>query len=194
MRSPHGLLFSFPILRYNSGVQRILSEEFFKGDTLAVSRALLGKFLVRRKGNRRIAAMITEVEAYNGPYDRASHASRGRTKRTAVMFGPPGFWYVYVVYGMHHCVNIVTGPNGYPAAVLIRSVHGVTGPGRVARHFGIDRRLNNKKAGRASGLWVEDRGIRIPKRSVGTGKRIGVEYAGKWKNKLWRYYLYGGTL
>lgn len=133
--------------------------------------------------------MITEVEVYAGPEDLASHAARGRTERTKIMFGKPGYWYVYLIYGMHYCLNVVTESEGYPAAILIRSVEGVKGPGRVCRYFIVDKRFNGKSANRDTSLWVEDRGVKINSRAVRRGKRVGVEYAGKWKNKLWRFYL-----
>lgn len=194
-------------------MRRILSKRFFDRPTLIVAKDLIGKFLVHRIGRRTTAGMITEVEAYVGPRDLASHASRGRTDRNSVMFGEPGHWYVYLIYGMHHCLNIVTEREGYPAAVLIRSIihfqrssvengiYGVgrkiEGPGRVCRYFRIDRRLNKKPAKRASGLWIEDRvvkinphtkfGVGVNPRRIIRGKRIGVEYAGKWKEKQWRF-------
>ena len=133
---------------------------------------------------------ITEVEAYVGFSDRASHASRGMTPRNRVMFGPPGVWYVYFTYGMHWMANIVTGRKGYPAAILIRGVKGISGPARVTKHFGIDKRFNNKRAMPANGLWIEDRGVRIPSRQVKRSPRIGVNYAGPWSKKLWRFYLF----
>ena len=133
--------------------------------------------------------MITEVEAYVGPRDLASHASRGKTPRTEVMFGKSGFWYVYLIYGMHHCLNIVTGKEGYPAAVLIRSVKGTIGPGRVCKFFRVDQEFNKKIASKKAGLWIEDHGVQINSRQIKKGKRIGVEYAGKWKDKLWRFFL-----
>ena len=154
-----------------------------------VAQELLGKFLVCKKGDKMIAAMITDVEAYVGPEDRASHASRGRTPRTEVMFGHPGYWYVYLIYGMHYCLNIVTEKEEYPAAILIRGVEGVSGPGRVSKYFAIDTSFNAKSAGRKSGLWIEDRGIQLKPRRIRRGKRIGVEYAGEWKDKLWRFYI-----
>ena len=133
--------------------------------------------------------MITEVEAYVGTEDRASHASRGRTKRNGVMFGKAGHWYVYLIYGMHYCLNIVTEQKDYPAAILIRGVEGVSGPGRVAKYFGINKSFNAEHAARVSGLWIEDRGVIIKPRHIGRGKRIGVDYAGRWKDKLWRFYV-----
>ena len=185
-------------------MRKILKENFFDGATLKVAEGLLGKFLVRKVGRRTISGMITEVEAYCGPKDRASHAAIGRTERTKVMFGEAGQWYVYLIYGMHNCLNIVTERKDFPAAVLIRSVavpvkHShilqnvrmfeVKGPGRVCKKFRIDRSFNKKPADKATGLWIEDRGVKIKKNQVKKGKRIGVDYAGAWKHKLWRFYL-----
>ena len=170
-------------------MKKILSTEFFDRPTLEVARELLGTFLVCKRGRKTIAAMITEVEAYVGPKDKASHASRGKTLRTEVMFGKPGYWYVYLIYGMYHCLNIVTEKKEYPAAILIRGVEGVSGPGRVSKYFGIDRSFNAKSAGRKNGLWIEDRGVKLKPRQIRRGKRIGVEYAGVWKDKKWRFYV-----
>jgi DNA-3-methyladenine glycosylase len=158
--------------------------------TVALARWLLGKVLVRARRGRETAVLITEVEAYDGPRDRASHAhaDRGRTARNAVMFGPGGQWYVYLCYGVHEMLNLVTGPRDYPAAILIRGVAGVTGPGRVTRALDIDRKLNATAAARASGLWIEDRGVRVPRRFVQATPRIGVDYAGPlWAGKKWRF-------
>lgn len=124
-----------------------------------------------------------------GPKDKASHASRGRTSRTEVMFGHAGHWYVYLIYGMHYCVNIVTEQKNYPAAILIRGVESISGPGRVAKYFGIDKHFNAKPATRAIGLWIEDRGIIIKPRQIKQDKRIGVDYADEWKNKKWRFFI-----
>lgn len=163
---------------------RILQKSFFEQPTLVVAENLLGKFLAR-EGR---ACMITETEAYDGFEDKASHASRGETPRNMVMFGEAGIWYVYFVYGMHHMLNIVTGPKGYPAAVLIRGVKEVSGPGRVTKIFGVDRTTNEQKANRKSGLWIEDRGIVILKNHIEKTPRIGVAYAGEeWANKPWRF-------
>lgn len=181
---------------------KIIAQKFFNRPTLNVAKELLGKFLVRRMGKRLISGMITGVEAYAGPNDKASHASRGRTKRTKVMFGKPGYWYVYLVYGMHHCLNIVTEGEGYPAAVLIRSVrttrrvgatrrvdHAVNGPGRVCKFFKIDKSFNERQANKKIGLWIADCDMKVKPRMIKRGKRIGVDYAGKWKDKLWRFYI-----
>jgi DNA-3-methyladenine glycosylase len=100
--------------------------------------------------------MVTETEASTGPDDLASHASRGRTERNEAMFGPPGTFYVYFVYGMHWMLNIVAGPVGYPAAVLIRGVEGIVGPGRLTKAIGITGRLNAKVASEETGVWFSE--------------------------------------
>lgn len=166
-----------------------LSSKFFDRPTLQVSRDILGKFLVRKIGNKKIEGMITEVEAYVGPKDKASHASRGKTERTKIMFGKAGYWYVYLIYGMYYCLNIVTEKEDYPAAILIRGVENIRGPGTVSRYFKINKSFNAKPANKKTSLWIEDRGVRVRPRGIKTGKRIGVDYAGKWKNKPWRFYL-----
>ncbi len=108
-------------------IRKKLSRQFFNRPTLQVAKELLGKFLVYKINEEIIAAMITETEAYIGPRDLASHASHGKTPRTEVMFGPPGHAYIYLIYGMYHCFNIVTERDGYPAAVLIRGACPVRG-------------------------------------------------------------------
>jgi len=133
--------------------------------------------------------MIIEVEAYDGPHDLASHASKGRTMRTNVMFGAAGHWYVYLCYGMHWMLNVVTGPADYPAAVLIRAVEGIAGPGRLTKALGIDKRFNERSATLEEELWIEDRGVAVPKRGVQTTPRIGVAYAREYARKPWRYVL-----
>lgn len=168
-------------------MRKKLCAQFFNRPTLDVAKELLGAFLVYKKEGRIIEAMITEVEAYVGPKDKASHASRGYTPRTEVMFGKPGHWYVYMIYGMYFCLNIVTEKENYPAAILIRSVEGAKGPGRVCRFFKIDKSFNALPANRRTGLWIEDRGVIIKPCQVKRGTRIGVDYAGKWKDKKWRF-------
>ncbi|MEK7512971.1 MAG: DNA-3-methyladenine glycosylase [Patescibacteria group bacterium] len=171
-------------------MSRILESRFFNRPTLAVAHGLLGKYLCRRRGRRIIRAMITEVEAYDGPRDKASHASRGRTVRNTPMFGPAGHWYVYLTYGMHWMANIVVGKRGYPAAVLIRGVEGINGPARVTKYFKIDKRFNSKPAARQTGLWIEERGVRIKRSDIKHSARIGIAYAGPvWSNRRYRFHL-----
>ncbi len=166
----------------------VLQDYFFGRRTLTVARELLGKHLVARANGRELALPIVEVEAYDGPDDRACHAHRGKTPRNAVMFGPPGYWYVYLCYGVHWLLNVVTGPEDFPAAVLIRGAGGVRGPGRLTRHFGIGREHDRKPARRTSGLWIEDRGIRVRRREIARTPRIGIDSAGPvWSAKPFRF-------
>jgi DNA-3-methyladenine glycosylase len=172
--------------------RRILSRQFFRRPTLTVAKALLGKYLVRHAGDRVLAGRIVEVEAYVGPHDRACHASKGRTARTDVMFGPAGVAYVYLIYGMYHCLNVVTEREGYPAAVLIRGIEQgevIDGPGRVCRLLQIDRTLNRLDLTLGQHLWIEDRGDRVSPSAITAAPRIGVDYAGEWALKPWRFRL-----
>ncbi len=171
--------------------RKILPQEFFERDTLVVARELLGKYLVRRIRNKENAMMITEVEAYDGFEDKASHAHKGETTRNKPMFGEAGVWYVYLVYGMHEMLNIVTGGKGYPAAILIRGALGAVGPGRLTRLLQITRAQNNKRAVFDSGLWIEDRGVVVFDSQIKKTPRIGVDYAGVWAKKKYRFVLSG---
>ena len=169
-------------------MRKVLKKNFFNRPTLVVAQGLLGKFLVRNKNGRVIAAMITEVEAYDGPQDRASHAHRGRTVRNTPMFGPAGHWYVYFTYGMHWMLNVVTGPKDYPAAVLIRGVQGIKGPGRVTKKLGVNGGFINETVSVKTGLWIEDRGVWVDKKLIKKTPRIGVAYAGLyWAKKKYRF-------
>jgi DNA-3-methyladenine glycosylase len=171
---------------------RILPPGFFNRPTEVVARELLGKFLVAKHGKIAAAHMITEVEAYYGFRDRASHAYIGRTNRNSPMFGPPGNWYVYLVYGMHWMLNIVTEREDYPAAILIRSVDNVEGPARVTRHLRIDAMFNAWAAVKPSGLWIEDRGPAVPELLIRRYPRVGVDYAGDyWARRHLRFKLFG---
>lgn len=153
-----------------------------------MARWLLGKRLVIGSAKRSESSRITEVEAYHGPEDLACHASKGRTARTEVMFAPGGVWYVYLIYGMYEMLNLVTGPRGHPAAVLIRGIEGAAGPGRLTRALKIDRRFNSLPASRATGLWIEDDGFEPLAAEVSATPRIGVNYAGEpWVSKPWRF-------
>lgn len=177
----------------NTGKRLVLPASFYARPTLRVARSLLGKYLVRETAIGLQVGRIMEVEAYVGLQDRASHASRGRTKRTEVMFGRPGLAYVYLIYGMYHCLNVVTERADFPAAVLIRAVQKerelIDGPGRVCRSFTIDRELNWHDLTSGKTLWIEDRGNRIRRTGIGAFPRIGVEYAGAWAAKPWRFRL-----
>lgn len=182
---------------------KILPASFFARPTIEVARELLGKWLVSdlpEDGRREI--MITEVEAYDGPRDLASHASRGLTSRTKVMFGPAGVFYIYFVYSTHWMANVVTGPAGYPAAVLLRAgeyedpkigaLVRVKGPALLARHLGITGSANGLAALRRNGLWFEDRRKSEDggARKIVASKRIGVDYAGPvWAEKRYNFTL-----
>lgn len=201
-----------------------LNRKFFNRDTVDVAKELLGRYLVRRIGGKIVKAKIIETEAYCGIEDKACHASKGLTPRTKVMFGPAGFTYVYLIYGMYHCLNIVTEKKGYPAAVLIRgceliklkarnskfeinsknkkskfksvsdfdiriSNFKLNGPGKVCRKLKIDRTLNNINIATSKDMWIEDFKEPIKPNQIKKTKRIGVDYAGKWKDKLWRFYI-----
>ena len=193
-----------------------LKINFFNRDTVVVAKELLGKYLVRRINGKVIAAKITETEAYCGQHDLACHASKGLTERTKIMFGPPGHAYVYLIYGMYHCLNVVTGEKGCPEAVLIRGCElksikykvlsikeikkrpirntkyiilntKLDGPGKLCRALNIDRNLNGVDICKNNELWIEDSGEKPS--GIKRGKRIGVDYAGKWKDKLWRFFV-----
>lgn len=204
-----------------------LPSFFYSRPTLRVARELLGKCLVRKHRGKFYYGLITETEAYCGHKDKASHASRGLTPRTKTMFGPPGHAYIYLIYGMYHCLNIVTAREGYPAAVLIRGVKIFTpnggnigrdaprrvstkcatkilnGPGRVCRHFHIDKSLNEiNVTDKNSPLQIVDLGFKIkggkiyPSPSFGTkwwrikkSPRVGIDYAEEYRDKPWRFVL-----
>lgn len=173
-----------------------LTRAYFNRPTLIVARSLIGKYLVRSLDGREVAGRIIEVEAYVGSGDKACHASKGKTRRTEVMFGPSGKAYVYLIYGMHHCLNVVTEREEFPAAVLIRAIEIdrvlIDGPGRLCRTLQIDRSLNGTDLTTQESLWFEDRGGRIVRGHVAALPRIGVDYAGLWAKKLWRFRLQSG--
>jgi DNA-3-methyladenine glycosylase len=174
-----------------------LPREFYDRDTVQVARELLGKLLVHRVDGARRVARIVEVEAYLGPHDLAAHSARGRTARTQVMFGPPGHAYVYLIYGMYNCVNVVTQAEGTASAVLlralepVRNVEGRTqGPGLLCRAMGIDRRLNGHDL-LSTSFCIADDGIERP--AIVKRPRIGVDYAGRWAKRLLRFYIRGNA-
>lgn len=172
---------------------RPLPRSFYARGTLTVARELLGMHLVRVRGDRVQVGRIVEVEAYKGPEDLAAHSSKGRTPRTEVMFGPPGHAYVYLIYGFWHCLNVVTARDGVPHAVLIRALEPVSeiddtthGPGLLCRALDIDRSLNGADL-LGDVLWIERPAQWVRPRIV-RSTRIGVDYAGDWAHKPWRFY------
>ena len=167
---------------------RAIPRAFFDRPADRVARDLLGQWLVvRGRGGRPERHLVVETEAYLGAHDLACHGSKGMTKRNATMFGPAGRWYVYLCYGMHWMLNVVTGAEGVPAAVLIRGVGDHVGPGRLTKALAIDRGFDAAAASPRSGLWFEESGIAVPRRLVRRTPRIGVGYAGAWAGKHLRF-------
>jgi len=185
-----------------------LSRSFYSRSTLDVASDLLGKVLVRRLKRRKLAGKIVETEAYVGPHDLACHASKGHTPRTSVMFGPAGHAYVYMIYGFYFCLNVVTEPLGYPAAVLIRAVEPLenvdvmrkrrnhperdtniaSGPGKLCMAMSIDKNLNGADL-LGTTIWIED--WKINPGPILSSPRVGVDYAGEYKDKPWRFFVDG---
>jgi len=173
-----------------------LPRRFYARETAVVARELLGKRLVHRAVGGVRVGKIVEVEAYLGAHDLAAHSSKGVTERTKIMFGPPGHAYVYLIYGIHHCMNVVTEREGNGAAVLLRAVEPVknlagktNGPGLLCRAMGINRRLNGND------LLSDDFFIAEPEAaenfSIVSRPRIGVDYAGHWAKRRLRFYIKG---
>lgn len=166
-----------------------IDPNFFNRKSHLVARDLLGLFLVRETGGGEESCMLTEVEAYAGPEDLASHARFGKTPRTTPMFGPPGTIYIYFTYGMHFMLNIACQPEGNPSAVLIRGAGQIVGPARLTKALEIDKKLNGQMIGKASGLWFEDCGVIIKPGHIEKTPRVGISYAGEWAAKPWRFRL-----
>ncbi|MDR2036807.1 MAG: DNA-3-methyladenine glycosylase [Bacteroidales bacterium] len=164
----------------------ILDRDFYQQDVLEVAPELLGKTLVCKVGEEFLRYRITETEAYRGNEDMACHAAKGRTSRTEIMFREGGLVYVYLIYGMYWMFNVVTGKENEPQAVLIRGLEGLYGPGRLTRKLQIDKTFYGEDLVDSSRIWMEDDGFQ-PQYS--TGKRIGIDYAGEWKDKPWRYFV-----
>ena len=176
---------------------RKLPREFYDRDTIVVAKDLLGKHLVHVSNGVERVGKIVEVEAYLGPHDLAAHSARGRTKRTEVMFGPPGHAYVYFIYGMYFCMNVVTEREGHAAAVLLRAIEPVRnlegrtqGPGLLCRAMGIDRRLNGHDLLSADFFIASPGEESLPQRIV-KRPRIGVDYSGAWARRHLRFYVAG---
>ncbi|HEV2441603.1 MAG TPA: DNA-3-methyladenine glycosylase [Steroidobacteraceae bacterium] len=175
---------------------RKITRDFYARDTLTVARELIGMHLVHAHGDALRAGRIVETEAYQGPEDLAAHSSRGRTPRTEVMFGPPGHAYVYFIYGFWYCLNIVTEAEGVPHAVLLRALEPVSGiedktwgPGLLCRAMHIDKRLNGADLC-GDVLWLERPRMSDRRRAprIARSARIGVDYAGEWARRPWRFY------
>lgn len=191
-----------------------LPRAFFERPVVDVARDLLGALLVSESSDGMAIVRIVETEAYGGPDDLASHARAGRTRRTAPMFGPAGHAYVYLVYGMHDCLNVVAETDGRAGAVLLRAAEPqaglalmrlrrgrphdsharlAAGPARLCQALGVDRQLDGHDLTLGARLWLEwpERAERPPDDAVLTGPRIGVDYAGEWSLRPWRFRLKG---
>ena len=165
-----------------------LPAGFFHRNVLEVAPELLGKILVRQFDENDLQRfVITEVEAYSGDGDIACHACKGKTPRTEAMFREGGLVYVYLVYGMHWLLNVVTGKEGDASAVLIRGLQGINGPGRVGKALHLDKSFYGETLLTSSRIWIEDSGKQA---TFKTAPRVGIHYAGEpWVSKPWRYML-----
>lgn len=163
-----------------------LDLEFYQRDGLIVAQDLVGKILVRVSPDGKVSRYrILETEAYMGVDDLACHASKGRTKRTEVMYNCGGLIYVYLIYGMYWMLNIVTGDKDEPQAVLIRVLDsGLNGPGKLTRKLEIDKSFYGESIVTSDRIWIEDDGD-MPE--ITLKKRVGIDYAGEWADKLWRF-------
>ncbi len=186
-----------------------LPRSFYNRDTVQVAKDLLGAYLVRELEGRLLVGRIVETEAYVGPDDRASHASVGRTSRNAAMFGPPGYAYVYVIYGVHHCLNVVTEREGFPAAVLIRALEPIegievmrklrggrpdreltNGPGKLCQALAIDLRFYGHDLCAGREVWIASDGLR-PGEDVVQAPRVGVRGDERALTVPWRFAIKG---
>ena len=184
-----------------------LKPAFFKRPTFNVAEGLLGKYLVVKRGGKILVGKIVETEAYIGEDDLACHASKGRTNRSETLYQKAGTIYVYMIYGMYHCLNIVTEREYFPSAVLIRAVEPVegtevmkklrktdalrnlaSGPGKLCMALGINKKMNGRSIF-GDEIYIEDRGEKIAKKNIARAKRIGVDYAGVCAHYPWRFYI-----
>lgn len=165
-----------------------MTRDFYTRDVLEIAPEVIGKNLVIRMPDGSFTRYpVTEVEAYRGYEDRACHASKGRTLRTEVMFREGGLLYIYLIYGMYWMLNIVTGTEGNPQALLIRGVKNISGPGKLTKHLAIDRSFYGEDLVVSERIWLEESGTSPVYR---TGPRIGIDYAGEyWRSRPWRYFL-----
>ena len=164
------------------------NREFYNRDVLEVAPQLLGQHLVKTNADGSLSSyVITETEAYRGGEDLACHASKGMTPRTRVMFGEGGHLYMYLIYGMYWMMNVVTGQEGLPQAVLFRGLREASGPGRLTRLLGVDKDFYGEDLVNSGRIWIEESG---PTPAYTTGPRVGVEYAGEpWKDMPWRFLI-----
>jgi len=171
-----------------------LEREFYVRDTIEIAKDLLGKYIVRKDGNKKIEGKIIETEAYIGPQDRASHAYKGKiTKRNEAEYLIGGHIYIYLVYGMHWQLNISTNKEGMPECVLIRALDKgkiANGPGKVCRYLKLDKSFYGEDLTKSKRIWIEDRNEKIKESDIKATKRIGIDYAGfYWSHRKWRFLL-----
>ena len=168
-------------------MRRLIAEDY-AADAVTVAKTLVGAWLCRRMADGTVMRRrITETEAYCGEEDTACHAHKGRTPRTDVMYSSGGCAYIYLCYGMHEMLNVVTGREGRPEAVLVRGVEGAQGPGRLTKLLQIDRSLNREDLNASERLWIESDGLRV---KFTAAPRIGIAYASKRdQNRKWRFLL-----
>lgn len=166
----------------------ILGKEFFDRDCLEVAPDLVGKVIVRRlESGEEIRVRITETEAYRGTEDKACHASKGRTPRTELLYRESGIIYVYLCYGMHWLMNVITGEREQPQGVLFRAGEGFNGPAKLTKKLCVNKSLNGKSFVGNNEIWIEDDGI-TPE--IRTDTRVGIDYAGEeWASKPWRFIM-----
>lgn len=165
-----------------------LDYEFFHRDKLTVARELAGKLIVRRHSDGTVIKVrITETEAYGGEEDKACHASKGRTPRTELLYQKAGTIYVYLCYGMHWLMNIISGEEGTPQGVLLRAGENLSGPAKLTKAISVDKHFNGMSICDNDEIWIEDDGKRF---DIVTDVRVGIDYAGEeWKNKPWRFII-----
>ena len=165
---------------------KLQDREFFRRDVLCVAPDLVGRILVRRlPDGTLLRARITETEAYRGAQDTACHACHGRTKRTEVLYHDGGTIYVYLCYGIHWLMNVITGPEDFPQGVLIRACAGYEGPGKLTRYLGITGALNGADIASSPLIRIEDEGREV---YIRTAKRVGIAYADEAdRDRLWRF-------
>ena len=179
-----------------------LSRSFYTRPTLLVAKDLLGKFLIKKDGQKKLIGKIVEVEAYKGPKDKAAHSYGGKiTDRSKTFYLEGGHLYIYLCYGINWMLNIVTEKENKPEAILVRALEPIegcnlkkienlsNGPGKLCRWLKIDKSFNETDLVNSDKIWLEDRGEVIKKSQIVSAKRIGVDYAGEWAERLWRFYI-----
>jgi len=175
-------------------MRKKLTRQFYTGPTLKVAKELLGKYIVRKVGKKKLGGMVIETEAYIGPKDKASHAYGGKiTPRNKAEYFIGGHIYIYLVYGMYWQLNISTSKEGKPECVLIRALDSklgnlASGPGKLCRYLKLDKSFYGEDLTKSKRIWLEDRGVRIRHSQIIATKRVGIDYAGPyWANKKWRF-------